>query len=120
MEGCRLPEPSSPKREAQQQQQQQQLQLPSKIQPLIVTSSSTSLETPTTPEYVANTSKRIADTLEIATRAIAQTMDAAQSTVYTAETLSMEGPLIDPGTGRPCYQFKDIQKAVGAMKLSGY
>lgn len=101
------------------QQQQQQLQLPSKIQPLIVTSSSTSLETPTTPEYVANTSKRIANTLEIATRAIAQTMDAAQSTVYTAETLSMEGPLIDPGTGRPCYQFKDIQKAVGAMKLSG-
>ena len=31
----------------------------------------------------------------------------------------MEGPLIDPGTGKPCYQFKDIQKAVGAMKLSG-
>lgn len=110
---------ATPATESEQQQQQQQLQLPSKIQPLIITSSSTSLETPTTPEYIANTSKRTANTLEIATRAIAQTMDAAQSTVYTAETLSMEGPLIDPGTGKPCYQFKDIQKAVEAMKLPG-
>lgn len=96
---------------------QQQLQLPSKIQPLIITSSSASLETPTTPEYVADTSNRIANTLKVATEAIAQTMDAAQSTVYTAETLPMEGPPIDSETGKPCYQLKDIQQAIGAINL---
>ncbi|MBB1564361.1 hypothetical protein HG434_003820 [Candidatus Saccharibacteria bacterium] len=105
--------------ESKQQQQPQQLQLPSEIQPLIITSSSASLETPTTPEYVADTSKRIANTLEIATRAIAQTMDAARSTVYAAGTLPMEGPPINPGTGKPCYRLKDIQQAIGALKLPG-